>query len=33
MFKVDKPNMTMEKFIHNYMDGWDTTGARKATVK
>lgn len=33
MFKVDKPNMSMEEFVYNYMDGWDTTGARKATVK
>lgn len=33
MFKVDKPNMTMEEFVHNYMDGWNTTGARKATVE
>lgn len=33
MFKVDKPNMTMDKFIYNYMDGWNTDGARKATVK
>jgi hypothetical protein len=23
----------MEEFVYNYMDGWDTTGARKATVE
>ena len=28
-----KPNMTMDKFIYNYMDGWNTDGARKATVE
>ena len=33
MFKVDKSNMSMEEFVYNYMDGWDITGARKATVK
>ena len=33
MFQVDKPNMNMKEFIHNYMDGWNTDGARKATVK
>lgn len=32
MFKVDKPGMTMDEYVHNYMDCWDTTGARKATV-
>ena len=31
MFKVDKPGMTMDEYVHNYMDCWDTTGARKAT--
>lgn len=33
MFKVDKPDMSMSKFIHEYMDGWDVSGARKATVE
>jgi hypothetical protein len=33
MFKVKKPNMTMEEFVHNYMDAWNVTGARKATVE
>lgn len=32
MFRVDKPGMTMDEYVHNYMDCWDTTGARKATV-
>ena len=33
MFKVDAPDMSMPKFIHEYMDGWDVSGARKATVE
>lgn len=33
MFKVDKPGMSVEKYIHEYMDGWDTEGYRKATVE
>lgn len=33
MFKVDKPGMTMDEYVHNYMDCWDTTGARKATAE
>lgn len=33
MFKVDKSDMFMSKFIHEYMDGWDVSGARKATVE
>ena len=33
MFKVNKPNMTMDEFIYNYMDGWNTDGARKATTE
>lgn len=32
MFMVDKPGMTMDEYVHNYMDCWDTTGARKATA-
>ena len=32
MFLVDKPNMTMKEYIYNYM-GWDTSGARKATIE
>lgn len=32
MFKVDNPGMTMDEYVHNYMDCWDTTGARKATA-
>ena len=33
MFQIDVPNMTMNEFIHEYMDGWNTDGARKATVE
>lgn len=33
MFKVDKPGMTVDEYDHNYMDGWDTEGYRKATVE
>jgi len=33
MFKVDKPDMSVEKYIHEYMDGWDTEGYRKATAE
>lgn len=33
MFQVDKPGMSVEKYIHEYMDGWDTEGYRKATAK
>ena len=33
MFKVDKPDMSVEKYIHEYMDGWDTDGYRKATAE
>ena len=33
MFKVDKPDMSMSKFVREYMDGWDVSGARKATVE
>ena len=33
MFRVDKPGMTMDESVHNYMDCWDTTGARKATAE
>ena len=32
-FKVDKPDMSVEKYIHEYMDGWDTEGYRKATAE
>lgn len=33
MFKVDKSDMSISKFIPEYMDGWDVSGARKATVE
>ena len=33
MFQVDKPDMSVEKYIHEYMDGWNTDGYRKATAK
>ena len=33
MFKVDKLGMSVEKYIHEYMDGWDTEGYRKATAE
>lgn len=33
MFKVDKPDMSVEKYIHEYMDEWDTEGYRKATAE
>lgn len=33
MFQVDKPDMSVEKYIHEYMDAWDTEGYRKATAK
>ena len=33
MFKVDKPDMSVEKYIHEYMDGWDTEGYRKANAE
>lgn len=33
MFRVNAPYTLMPKFIHEYMDGWDVSGARKATVE
>lgn len=33
MFRIDQKGMSVDKFVHEYMTGWDTTGYRKATVK
>lgn len=33
MFQVDKPGMTVDEYDHNYMDGWNTDGYRKATAE
>lgn len=33
MFRIDQKGFSADKFVHEYMDGWDTTGYRKATVK
>lgn len=33
MFRIDQKGFSADKFVHEYMTGWDTTGYRKATVK
>lgn len=33
MFRIDQKGFSADKFVHEYMDGRDTTGYRKATVK
>lgn len=33
MFRIDQKRFSADKFVHEYMTGWDTTGYRKATVK
>lgn len=33
IFRIDQKGFSADKFVHEYMTGWDTTGYRKATVK